>query len=105
MSEERPVALDPTDASMHDMLRILDVASTLRREREQAEAQLDLDTAKARLRERLLATAQAAGEPVTAAEVDTAIAEYFRRQHEFRDPPRGWASRSPRKKSALAGQR
>jgi hypothetical protein len=72
---------------MHDMLRIMDVASALRRERETAESQLDLATAKARLRERLLATAQAAGEPVTAAEVDAAIEQYFAQQHVYADPP------------------
>lgn len=77
---------------MQDMLRIMDVASALRRERETAEAQLDLDTVKARLRERLLATAVAAGETVTPAEVDAAIEHYFRRQHRYADPPAGWGS-------------
>lgn len=74
---------------MHDMLRIMDVASALRRERETAEAQLDAATAKARLRERLLATAAAAGETVTPAEVDAAIAHYFAEQHRYADPPNG----------------
>jgi hypothetical protein len=74
---------------MHDMLRIMDVASALRRERETAEAQLDAATAKARLRDRLLATAAAAGEPVTPAEVDAAIAHYFAEQHRYADPPNG----------------
>lgn len=75
---------------MHDMLRIMDVASALRRERETAEAQLDVDAATAKLRERLLATAAAAGEAVTAAEVDAAIASYFARQHRYADPPPSW---------------
>lgn len=74
------------------MLRIMDVASTLRRERENAEAQLDMETARLRLRERLLATAAAAGEAVTPAEVDAAIARYFATQHVYEDPPKGWAS-------------
>ena len=72
---------------MHDMLRIMDVASALRRERETAVSQLDADAAKARLRERLLATAHAAGEPVTPAEVDAAIERYFAQQHVYADPP------------------
>jgi hypothetical protein len=76
---------------MHDMLRIMDVASALRRERETAQSQLDVDAARARLRERLLATAAAAGEPVTAAEVDAAIAQYFATQHRYADPPPSWA--------------
>jgi Family of unknown function (DUF6384) len=77
---------------MHDMLRIMDVASALRRERETAEAQLDLATAKQRLRERLLATAEAGGEAVTPAEVDAAIEHYFAQQHRYADPPGGWKS-------------
>lgn len=75
---------------MHDMLRIMDVASTLRRGRETAEAQLDVATAKERLRERLLATAAAAGEAVTPAEVDAAIERYFATQHTYADPPPSW---------------
>lgn len=71
------------------MLRIMDVASALRRERETAEAQLDAATARARLRDRLLATAAAAGEAVTPAEVDAAIAHYFAEQHRYADPPNG----------------
>jgi hypothetical protein len=90
MNETSPAVASAADASMHDMLRIMDVASALRRERETAENVLDVATAKAKLRERLLATASAAGEPVTAAEIDAAIEQYFRQQHEYRDPPAGW---------------
>lgn len=72
------------------MLRIMDVASALRRERETAETQLDIATQKQHLRERLLATAAAAGEAVTAAEVDAAIEQYFSRQHRYEDPPPSW---------------
>lgn len=91
MKDSNHPAVPTADASMDDMLRIMDVATALRHQRETAEAQLDVATAKVRLRERLLATAAAAGEPVTAAEVDAAIEEYFRRQHEYCDPPRSWA--------------
>lgn len=94
VSPGAPVAAPPppVDASMHDMLRIMDVASAMRRERETALSQLDLATAKQRLHERLLATAAAAGETVTPAEVDAAIEQYFAQQHRYQDPPRGWAS-------------
>lgn len=90
-SLEDPVASSPDATSMHDMLRIMDVASALRRQRETAEAQLDVETARQRLRERLLATAAAAGEPVTPNEVDAAIASYFANQHRYEDPPASWA--------------
>ncbi len=72
------------------MLRIMDVASALRRERETAESQLDAGAAKERLRERLLATAAAAGESVTPEEVDAAIEQYFAQQHRYQDPPPSW---------------
>jgi len=75
---------------MHDMLRMMDVASALRRGREAAEAQLDLGEHKQQLRERLLATARASGESVTEAEVDTAIEHYLEHQHRYEDPPAGW---------------
>ena len=75
---------------MHDMLRIMDVASALRRERETAESQLDATIAKQRLRERLMATAAAAGEAVTSEEVDAAIDHYFAKQHRYADPPPSW---------------
>lgn len=76
---------------MHDMLRMMDVASALRRERESAEAQLDLDAHKGKLRERLLATAEASGEALTEAEVDASIQQYFDQQHRYVDPPSGWS--------------
>ena len=75
---------------MHDMLRMMDVASALRRERESAEAQLDLDAHKGNLRKRLLATAEASGEALTEAEVDASIEQYFDQQHRYEDPPPGW---------------
>lgn len=90
MNDARPPLAPPAEASMTDMLRIMDVASALRRERETAEAVLDADTAKARLREKLLATAAAAGETVTPAEVDAAIDAWFRQQHVYADPPASW---------------
>ena len=83
---------EPTPAnkplSIHEMLRIMDVATTLRRERERASQQLDHNATVAQLRERLLATAEATGEQVTPAEVEVAIERYFETQHEYRDPPR-----------------
>ncbi|MFT7641387.1 MAG: hypothetical protein ACI9G1_003135 [Pirellulaceae bacterium] len=75
--------------SLTDVMRIMDVATTLRREREVAQKELDLPQAKANLRERLLETARLTGENVTEAEVDAAIALYFDNVHSYSDPAWG----------------
>jgi hypothetical protein len=77
---------------LDELLRIMDVATVLRRERERAAAELDADQARAHLRQRLLEAAQATGEQVTPAEVDVAIERYFDAQHEFREPKPGLAT-------------
>ncbi len=73
--------------SLPELLRIMDVATALRREREKASAQLNAADARAALRQRLRATADAAGEPVTDAEIDAAIAHYYRSLYRYQDPP------------------
>ncbi|MGE0144447.1 MAG: DUF6384 family protein [Planctomycetota bacterium] len=78
------VTRDPT--TVPEMLRILDVASALRRERERAQRELAIDETKARLRERLRAAAVESGDPVTEAEIEAAITQYFGSQFEFRPP-------------------
>jgi hypothetical protein len=73
--------------SIPEMLRIMDVATELRQDRELVEQQLNFDELRQRLREKLLASAQVTGEEVTPEEVDAAIERYFAGQHTFRDPP------------------
>lgn len=95
MSSEPPVpklsgAAQADGSSLTEMLSMLDVATTLRRAREQAEAQLDHEQTVAELRRRLLATAEATGERVTEAEVDAAIERYFSTRFEFAEPPRSF---------------
>lgn len=75
--------------SLPELLRIMDVATALRREREVAAAHLDLDAVKASLRQRLRATADAMGDAVSDAEIEVAIDRYFATQHEFKEPPPG----------------
>lgn len=76
--------------TLAEMSRIMDVASTLRKERSLVEEQLNIDQIKARLRERLLEAARVSGDPVTEAEVDAAVEQYYDRLHEFSEPPRSW---------------
>ena len=78
---------DPNDLDLQEMVQMMDVASTLRREHELVERQFDLDRTKKALRERLLAASEAAGESLTAEEIDAAINRYFEHLHAFRPPP------------------
>lgn len=77
--------------SLHEMTRIMDVAATLRKERALVERQLNIHEIKAELRQRLLEAAKISGDPVTEAEVDAAVEQYYDRLHEFRDPPASFA--------------
>lgn len=78
--------LETSDLSIAEMTRIMDVASTLRRERAVAERELSIGDTKRLLRERLIETARVTGDPVTEAEIDAAIEHYFQHLHKF-DPP------------------
>ena len=78
---------DKTDLSLGEMLQVLDVARMLRREQNLAEAELNHRERVVSLRERLLAAAEAAGDRVTAEEVEAAIEIYFKNLHKYADPP------------------
>ena len=77
------------EPDLHQMLRIMDVARTLRREREVVEQQFNIDQTKALLRQRLLASTEITGEQLSAAEVDAALDLYFNNLHTFREPDGG----------------
>lgn len=81
------ILAEKTDLSLSEMLHVLDVARTLRRDQEIVESELNKEKLLASLRERLLAAAAAAGDNVTEAEVDAAIAIYFDSLHQYADPP------------------
>ncbi|MEZ5963805.1 MAG: DUF6384 family protein [Planctomycetota bacterium] len=97
----------PAPESLPELLRIMDVATALRHEREKASAMLDLDSVKASLRQRLRATADAMGDAVSDAEIDVAIERYFRQLHQYEDPPpslqRALAHLYIRRRPILAG--
>lgn len=73
--------------SLDEMLRVMDVATELRKQRETVEKEFAIDETKAMLRERLLAATSITGERVSETEVDTAISQYFDTLHTFREPP------------------
>lgn len=83
--EPRPAS----ELTIAEMTRIMDVAATLRREQSIAQQQLNLDETRALLRQRLREAADAAGDPVTDAQIDAAIEDYFDNLHEFEPPEPG----------------
>lgn len=86
MSAIRPPT-PPTEAlSLPEMLRIMDVATEMRRQRETVEKEFAIDETKQILREKLLQTNSITGERVTESEVDTAIDSYFNTLYTYREP-------------------
>jgi predicted N-acyltransferase len=79
----------PTDLPLAEMLRIMDVARTLRQEREIAQEQFNREEARLLLRQRLKASTEITGSQVTEAEIDAAIESYFNNLHTYHDPPWG----------------
>lgn len=80
-----------TDLSLSEMLQVLDVARTLRRDSEIVASELNKEELLASLKSRLLASAAAAGDNVTEAEVDAAIRIYFDNLHKYADPPKSFS--------------
>lgn len=75
-----------SDPSLADLVRILDVAAEMRADRELASREFAVDETRKLLRERLLASARLTGDPVTPAEVDAAIEQYFQSLYTFHEP-------------------
>lgn len=72
-----------SDLELNEMLKILDAASRLRKERTKATLALETDETKRLLRERLLEAARVSGERVDDAEVEAAIERYYGALHAF----------------------
>ena len=85
MATVKPAQADAL--SLPEMLRIMDVATALRLDRELVEEQLNFDELKARLRARMIEAAKVTGEEVTPEEVDTAIERYYQQAYTFQEPP------------------
>lgn len=81
----------PEQLSLPELIRIMDVATVLRKEQEIVEEQLNIDQIKARLREKLLAAARVSGEPITAVQIDAALADYYDKLHSFKEPEWSWS--------------
>ncbi len=79
----------PEDLSLHEMLQVMDVARTLRKEQQTVEQEFNREETVELLREKLLASAEITGDMVTPEEVDAAINLYFDNLHTFREPAPG----------------
>ncbi len=76
----------PQQLSIEQTLRIMDVATTLRKEQALVEQQLNIEETKAMLRERLLDAAKVTGERLTEEQVNIAIEHYYDKLHVFEAP-------------------
>lgn len=72
--------------TLEETLRIMDVATTLRKEQSIVHQQLNIEQTKAMLRERLLDAAKITGENLTLEQVDLAIEHYYDKLHVFEEP-------------------
>lgn len=81
--------VDPAEAdtlTIAETLRIMDVASSLRRERELVEREFSADEMRQGLREKLRAVAETTGESIGDEEIEAAINWYYRNLHAYREP-------------------
>lgn len=84
--QDRTVRLPGEDLSLNEMLRVMDVAREMQRNRELAQEMFRRDEVRAELRTKLMRSAQLAGDRVTEAEIDAAIDQYFATLNVYKDP-------------------
>lgn len=76
----------PQELTIEQTLRIMDVATLLRKEQAAVQQQLNLEETKAMLRTRLLDAAKVTGENLTVEQVDVAIEHYYDKLYVFKNP-------------------
>ena len=86
MPETPPPPKKTSSLSLSEMMRIMDVATEMRNQRETVEKEFAVDETKRLLREKLLQTTAITGERVTEAEVDAAIEAYFSTLYTYHEP-------------------
>ena len=85
------VELPGENLSLNEMLRVMDVAREMGRDRVNAEKMFKQQGVRAQLREKLMRSARLSGDQVTEAEVEAAIDQYFQNLHVYQDPPPSWS--------------
>lgn len=88
----RELDLPSQNLTLEETLRVMDVAREMRDRRESAEEMFRRDDLRSQLRDKIMRTARLAGDKVTEAEVDAAIAQYFETLHTYEDPEAGMSS-------------
>ena len=71
-------------------LRVMDVARSLREDRETAQKLYKVDAVRTKLRTKLMRTAEVSGDRVTEAEIDAAIDQYLSSLHRYEPPGLGF---------------
>ena len=86
MPEEIKPPARTESLSLAEMMRIMDVATEMRTQREAIEKEFAIADTKRMLREKLLKATSITGERVTEAEVDAAIEAYFSTLYTYQEP-------------------
>ena len=76
--------------SVKSLLRVMDVASELKRQRERASSQLEIAGEKEKIREKIKATAQVTGESLSEGEINAAIESFYKGLYRFKKPERNF---------------
>jgi pyruvate/2-oxoglutarate dehydrogenase complex dihydrolipoamide acyltransferase (E2) component len=84
------IAERSTSLSLEETLRVLDVARSMRAQRQETEMALNRDQVRGALRHRLIESAKLTGDTVSEAEIDAAVDQYFDQLYAFEPPKRGW---------------
>ncbi len=86
---DRNIRLPGENLTLEETLRVMDVVREMRAQRETAEEMFRHDDIRSRLRNKLLRTANMAGDRVTEAEIDAAIDQYMDTVNAYADPKPG----------------
>ena len=76
----------PEEMGLEEVMRVMDVASTLRKEQEIVEREFNLEKTKQMLRDKLIRTAELTGEELTPEQVEAAVNWYYDNLHEYEEP-------------------
>jgi len=85
----------PTDVKLEEMgiaemMRVMDVATTLRQEQELVKREFDVDQTKQMLRDKLKRTADMTGESLTSEQIEAAVNWYYDNLHEYKEPEKSF---------------
>ena len=78
------------DMGIAEMMRVMDVATTLRQEQELVEREFNVDETKQMLREKLKRTSEMTGETLTPEQIEAAVNWYYDNLHEYQEPKKSF---------------